>query len=175
MVQLINYHQADPISFTLDFIMRPIINIFCNCVRQTGIFFEMHGENTLLELDNQFFPTRIIYCDLDVFIDSSTRIKLGLHTQFPEPQLVHREYEKIYSLQYDGFIGHHLFDYIASLLEKYFFVDPRKIQNICKQEFKQAFPDAHKYFKNRVFYYSNQLLPGNQYELIDTGNMPRWR
>lgn len=175
IIQLIELHQAEPLNFTLEYIMKPIITIWCTFLRQAGFLFEMHGENTLLELDENFLPSRIIYRDLDIDIDIEMRNKLSLHTEFPKTKHITNEHEKTYSLAYDGFIGHHLFDYMSEELQKYYGVSPRALQKKCQEHFYNNFPDADKYFKNQVYYYAKELGLDDKYPLVATKNKPKWR
>ena len=175
VIQLIELHKEDPVGFVLEYIMKPIIRIWCASIRVAGFLFEMHGENTLLELDEQCFPARIIYRDLDIDIDIEMRKNLGLHTNFPRTKHITYEREKTYSLTYDCFIGHHLFDYIAEVLKDYYGIDPRVLQKECRETFHKNFPDADNYFSNKIYYYASDLGADNKYKLIPTKDKPKWR
>lgn len=175
LVQLIQFLHEDPLTFTLNHIMKPIIQIWCTALRERGILFEMHGQNLLLELDTQFFPSRMIYRDLDVYVDQEIRKKHQLHMHFPKSHLITSDRESIFSLKYDAFIGHHLFDYLASLLDQFYGIGPKSLQESCKKTFHQFFPDADLYFTDKTFYYSNEIFPGNKYKIIETNDLPKWR
>jgi len=175
IIQLIELHEQDPVKFTLEYIMKPIIKIWCLSLKEAGFLFEMHGENTLLELNDQRFPVRIVYRDLDIDIDIEMREKLGLHINFPKTRHITYEREKTYSLIYDGFIGHHLFDYITEVLQEYYEIDPRVFQKECRETFHEYFPDADKYFSDKIYYYASDLGPDNKYKLIPTKDKPKWR
>lgn len=173
LIQLIKFLNEDPKTFTLNHIMKPIIQIWCTALKERGLVFEMHGQNTLLELDSRLSPTRIIYRDLDVYIDPEIREKHQLSLKFPKSHLIKDENrESVYSLKYDAFIGHHLFDYLSSILETFYGIDPNEIQKGCKEAFHHFFPDADLYFKDRTFYYSNEI---NKHKIIETTDRPKWR
>lgn len=177
LVQLIQFLNEDPQIFTLNHIMKPIIQIWCTVLRERGFLFEMHGQNTLLELDiHQLSPCRIVYRDLDVYVDPMIREQHQLPLPFPKTHLItYENREKLYSLKYDAFIGHHLFDYLARLLEQYFGVNSKALQKSCKETFRQFFQDADLYFTNKTFYYSNEISPDNKVKVIETNNPPKWR
>lgn len=176
IIQLLKYLNEDPKTFILNHIMKPIIQIWCTALRERGLVFEMHGQNTLLEFDQNLLPSRIIYRDLDVYIDPEIREKRQLPMRFPKSHLIKDENrESIYSLKYDAFIGHHLFDYFSSLLERFYGIDPKVIQASCKDTFHKFFPDADLYFKDKTFYYSNESLSENKPKIVETVDPPKWR
>ncbi|MBA2727098.1 MAG: short-chain oxidoreductase, partial [Parachlamydiaceae bacterium] len=170
LIQLIQFLNEDPKTFTLNHIMKPIIQIWCTVLRVRGILFEMHGQNTLLELDTSFSPTRIIYRDLDAYVDPEIREKHQLHLHFPKSHLITENRESIYSVKYDAFIGHHLFDYVASLLERFFGIPQKALQDACKETFHQYSPNGGSSFTNKTFYYVDEIFPDNKYKIITTNN-----
>lgn len=176
LFQLIHQLNEDPLTFVLNHIMKPIIQKWCSAVTERGILLEFHGQNTLLEMDEKFYPNRIVYRDLDVYVDREIRKEKGLHLNFPESYLIDPERRQaLYSLNYDSFIGHHLFDYLASFLKKIYGIDVHLLQNHCKEYFNLCFPHSHLYFSNKVFYYSDEILPENKYKLIEMNKIPTWR
>lgn len=175
LIHLIGDLKEDPLEFTLNHVMKPIIQIWCTVLRERGILFEMHGQNTLLELDANLTPVRIIYRDLDVYVDEEIRQVRQLHINFPHSHFVKENREKIYSLNYDAFIGHHLFDYLASVLEKFYGVEQKLLLTACKETFHRYFPDADRYFTDKTFYYADEIFPGNKIKILETKNPPKWR
>lgn len=176
LIQLIQYFKEDPIIFVFEHILKPIIRNWCLALTERGFLLEAHGQNTLLEVNGEFYPRRIVYRDLDVYIDRGIREKKRQHLDFSQSHMVEPEKRQaIYSLKYDFFMGHHLFDYLASLLNKYYSIDSLLIQKICKEFFHNCFPESSSYFSNKTFYYSNEILPENKYKLIETNEQPNWR
>lgn len=176
LIQLIQHFNEDPIDFVLDHIFKPLIRCWCLALIEKGILLEAHGQNTLLELNAELYPSRIVYRDLDVYVDREIRNEKGLHLDFPQSHVVDPEKRRaIYSLKYDSFIGHHLFDYLASLMNKYYGVDPVLIQDVCKEYFHRCFPDSRTYFSDKVFYYEDEVHSENKYKLIETDEKPKWR
>lgn len=41
--------------------------------------------------------------------------------------------------------------------------------------FHKFFPDSNLYFKNRTFYYMNEIFSGNKQKIVETNDPPRWR
>lgn len=176
LVQIIQFLNKDPQLFTLNYIMKPIIHIWCTTLIKRGLLLEMHAQNTLLELDIKLSPRRIVYRDLDINIDQQWREKNQLQVPFPKSHLIKpSEREGIFSLQYDGFIGHHLFDYLSALLKQHFQINQKCMQDDCKMFFRKYFPDADNYFGNKTYYYANEIFQDNKYELVESGDPHNWR
>lgn len=176
LIQLIQYFKEDPATFVLNHIFKPIIRNWCLALTERGFLLEAHGQNTLLELNAKFYPSRIVYRDLDVYVDREIRKKNGLHLNFSQSHQIEPEKRQaLYSLKYDFFMGHHLFDYLTSLLNRYYGISSSLIQNICKEYFHSCFPNSGSYFSDKTFYYSNEILPENKYKLIETSDKPNWR
>ena len=180
LVQLINHHQADPIDFTFRNIIRPSIEIWCRAYLERGIFFESHGQNTLLEIDEHFIPTRIVHRDLDVIIDPLQRAKRGLDTEFHKNRIgyeyAHASAQVVASLMYDSFMGHHCFDYIVHALEKAFSIQGDDLRILARNEFTRLIPDSHTYFPQHVHYYENSTTKlSHEIGITDTGKNPQWR
>lgn len=175
LVQIINYLGVNPAQYVVQKLIEPIITIWCTCIRQTGLFLVMHSENLLIELNPNLSLDRIIYRDLDIDIDEIKRKELNLHTNFCADKLINKDIIKHYSLHYDSTIGHHLFEYLAKMLERYYNINPAIIEKSARDIFRNCFPDAHLYFNNKVYYYTNKILPNNNFELVETGHNPKWR
>jgi siderophore synthetase component len=64
----------------MDYLVKPVIIHFDYLVRNKGILMQCHAQNTLLEINESFSPTRIIYRDFgSLTIDPEFRIKNGLN------------------------------------------------------------------------------------------------
>lgn len=178
LVQLIKHLGQDPESFTLNHVLLPIIKCWCTAVRERGILFGSHGQNILLEVDAKLRPTRIVHRDLDIHIDAKTRKEKGLSLNFSERCMrvgVSESRESAYSLEYDAFMGHHLFDSLANVVEHFFGVRPERLHSACKEFFHNYLPNANQYFSDKTYYYSNEVFANNSYKLIETGLKPKWR
>lgn len=178
LTQLIEHHHADPVQFTLENLLLPLIRQWCQAFGERGIVLGCHAQNVLLELDARFQPRRIVHRDLDIQVDPRVRQAQGLSTDFPKSRIgieIHEPIERALSLKYDLFMGHHFFDYVSRLLEQRYGVGPQTLWQACQATFRQAFPDANRYFDGHTYYYNPEVSPTNEFHLIDTGEPPHWR
>jgi len=179
LVQLIESLGANPLSFTLEHILLPVIDCWATVLQEKGLLLESHGQNLLLELSPDGIPRRVVHRDLDVWFDPEIRKKRGLPTPFlGEGVGADWEHprEQYLSLIYDWFIGHHLFDYVAKVLETYFDVDPRTLQAACREVFRRHFPEVSGWLpEETTYYFSYEPQPENGYVLVDTHHSPTWR
>ena len=177
LVQLIERLGVDPESFVLEEIMIPVVDCWTKVVRERGILLESHAENLLLEIDKDFRPHRTVHRDFDVWVDGEVRKQAGLaaigadievHESFPRQ---HR-----YSLVYDHYIGRELFSYLLDILVRFYAVEESHVRARISDAFHRSFPDAHIFFPSETtYYYSNEILPGNKFRLIDMEQAPEWR
>lgn len=183
LISLIKSSKENPKNYILNRILFPLIESFIIGIKQRGILMELHGQNTLLEVNSKLLPTRIVHRDLDNFVDCGIRKSRGLSCEnlHPDQNITPNELEPLgspYSLIYDSSIGHHLLDYLASMMEKYFSISPEELQKECKKFFKRKFPDYNKYFPSTIYYYADKPIDPsrpNDFPLINTGQAPRWR
>jgi hypothetical protein len=179
LVQLIERLGAEPQSFVIDEIMIPVLQCWAKAVRERGLLLESHAQNLLLEIDESFRPRRVVHRDFDVWIDPDARRRAGLEIPFlgaqiesdtPYPRQQH------YSLIYDHFIGRELFDYLLGILTQHYSARERAVRSRVAEAFHQCFPDAAELFPtDTTFYFSNEILPGNDFHLVDTKQKPEWR
>ena len=78
------------------------------------------------------------------------------------------------SLTYDSFMGHHTLERLVRVASETFGVPPERLRRAARETFAEhgghamALPD-------NVFYYDDRLHPGGHWNLVDTGESPRWR
>ncbi|MDB5314010.1 MAG: Siderophore synthetase component-like protein [Gemmataceae bacterium] len=179
LVQLIERLGVEPMSFVVDEIMVPVLDCWAAVVRERGILLECHAQNVLLEIDRDFRPRRVVHRDFDVWVDAEARRRAGLDVPFigtcieidtPYPK------EQHYSLTYDRFMGRELFDYLLEVLKRFYTADADRVRHQVVEAFHRRFPDSDCCFPAQTtFYFSNELLPGNDFRLIDTKEAPEWR
>jgi hypothetical protein len=177
LVQLIERLGAEPQSFVVDEIMTPVVECWAKVVGERGLLLESHAQNILLEIDADFRPRRVVHRDFDVWVDAEVRRRSGLeilgaaigeHAPYPR--------EQHYSLVYDHFIGRELFDYLLKLLTHFYAVDDELVRRSVANVFHRDFPNAVELFPaDTTYYFSNEILPGNEFRLIDTKQAPEWR
>lgn len=178
LVQMIAQLRVDPAAFVINAIIIPIIAAWCWGARR-GLLLESHAQNTLLEIDRDFRPTRIVHRDFDIWIDTETRRRADLGLPFPGVGLVPdagQSMEQYYSIVYDRFIGHNFFDYLLDLLRRFYDVEEEAIRQRARAAFHQFFPEAQRFFpKDTVFYFSQDVPPGREFMIEDLRQMPEWR
>jgi hypothetical protein len=177
LVQMIERLGAEPQSFVIDEIMIPVLDCWAKVVRERGILLESHAQNLLLEIDSDFRPRRVVHRDFDVWVDAEARKRAGLEvmgasigTDTPYPR------EQHYSLVYDHFIGRELFDYVLGVLIRFYSAKESVVRGRLAEAFHRNFPDADVFLPgDTTYYFSNELLPGNEFRLVDTKRAPEWR
>jgi hypothetical protein len=177
LVQMIERLGAEPQSFVISEIMIPVLDCWTKVVRERGILLESHAQNLLLEIDSDFRPRRVVHRDLDVWVDAEVRKRAGLEvmgasigTDTPYPR------EQHYSLVYDHFIGRELFDYLLGVLTRFYSAKESVVRGSVADAFHRNFPDANVFLpRDTTYYFSNELLPGNEFRLVDTKRAPEWR
>lgn len=177
LVQLVERLGEQPKSLVVDNLITPLIEIWCNLAKKRGILHDSHGQNTMLEIDDQFKPTRIILRDFDPIIDPQVRIDKGLDNSFLEGMLGVGMYpmEQLYSAMYDYQVSNHLLDYLARTANQYFGTSVAEIEGLGREVFGQHFINANQYFPETMFYYLDRLYPDGKFRLYDTQQRPRWR
>ncbi|MBI4175448.1 short-chain oxidoreductase [Candidatus Berkelbacteria bacterium] len=178
IVQLIRQLGAQPKEFVLTKIILPTVDCWIRAARERGILFGSHAQNTLLELTANLQPSRIIHRDFDLRIDPVFRTMQNLPIPFKKNVLgadIHEPRERVYSLIYDAYMGHHLFDYLTRTVGEWFGVAAHHIESATRDYFREHFYDYKKVFDDQTYYYTNEILPNNRSQLVPTGQPPRWR
>lgn len=176
--QLIQISGLEPIKFFEKKIVRPVLWNFFYMMFKFGIIFEAHPQNTLLELDENFHPQRIIYRDLQaVIIDKKTRSENGYDNEgFQENKIVGNRKPQTsrkieYSTAYDHRVAYQtLEEIIIALANKYIIsVDElrRVVQRVARETFKKLKVDPDDYFPKNSYYLlrdgntkNNELIAG---------------
>lgn len=114
LTQIMN-NKRDKISFLLNDICIPLIDIFFDCAFKEGLIPEMHSQNILIAFDSEFNVKKILLRDLEsVDKDVSIRKKLGLSAfrSYPHKCIVQEdEYYLIrHSFMYDYKLCEYLLD-----------------------------------------------------------------
>jgi hypothetical protein len=177
LVQLIERLGAEPQSFVIEEIMIPVLECWAKVVRERGILLESHAQNLLLEIDRDFSPRRVVHRDFDVWVDAEARRQAGLDVLGASigADTPHSRQEH-YSLVYDHFIGREHFDYLLGILTRFYAVKERAVRDRVAEAFHRNFPDARDFLPaDTTYYFSNELLPGNEFRLVDTERAPEWR
>lgn len=185
LVELITKSKLEPMQFILDKVMLPIIESWCFLAKDLGILAQAHGQNIMLEVGKNNVPTRVVFRDLSSYMDRGARERKGLsnagfplpgQTDDPEHSIIPPEKQiGLYSLVYDSFLGHHLFDYLAKAMFENYGIQKEILQEACRKKFHECFPTAEQHFPEQVYYYSENCTDGFTQELANTGQQPDWR
>lgn len=187
LVRLVSKSQMRPKRYVVKHILYPVVDSFLKAFTQRGILLELHSQNTVLELDENFTPSRIVYRDLDDSIDASVRKRLGLSMEgFQLEQIIPEPNDdepkgSTHSLIYDKSIGRLNFDYLAQTMRTHFGIAPRKLQKKSQARFKNLLPEHQEYFPETVFKYADKPKKPDaasfsyHYALVDTAEPPVWR
>lgn len=170
---------VEPVPFVINGIFAPIVECWAKVARERGILLEAHAQNTLLEIDRDFIPRRVVHRDCDVWVDLGARHRAGLETPFLGRGIAADtdvELQQHYSLVYDQFIGHHFFDYVMGILKAYFRVDDEVVRTRVREIFHRSFPDADRFFPARtMFKFGNETPSDRKFMLEDMRQAPVWR
>ena len=160
LVQWIQRLGVSAESFVTRELMIPVVECFALAARR-GIWLESHAQNVLVEIDSEWRPRRIVHRDFDVWTDAHI-----------DP----RERREHYSLVYDHFVGRELFDYLLKTVAAAFRVDAREVHAQVAAAFHAAFGARAEMFpSDTTYYFTNEILPGNEVRLAATGRAPEWR
>lgn len=174
------YGGGDKIEYFVSEIVGPVLEAWILLVSKRGLLPELHGQNTLLELDMAFRPRRAVHRDFQgTYCDSIIRTALGLpHFQ---KHVVGSEYgttvQSQYSHVFDGMIGRYLLSRLTKTFCHSFGEDYDKVANAIKSyhrnipEWKVAsFPPTTYRFGNKA-----NEQEGNEVIFSDTGCFPEFR
>ncbi|WP_112662112.1 IucA/IucC family C-terminal-domain containing protein [Microvirga flavescens] len=179
LVQMIARLAVEPASFVIREIFTPIVECWAAAARERGILLESHAQNTLLEVDQDLIPRRVVHRDFDVWVDLEARKRAGLEMPFLGRGMAADTDEAIkqhYSLVYDLFIGHHFFDYVLRVLKSHYTIDEEIVRAQVRNVFHQSFPDADRFFPARtMFSFRNEPSPSLKPVLEDMQQEPVWR
>ncbi|MFN2181526.1 MAG: IucA/IucC family protein [Candidatus Promineifilaceae bacterium] len=167
--------KRDPVAYILDNIMLPIVRHWIGCFLKFGFMLEPHGQNVLLELDDDYSVSRIVHRDLSVGIDMRRRQEIGL----PDNDLnnYNRTLDSAFqSVTYDRFMGGHFFSRLVTTCQnRYPDISKDAFTQPCRDEFMRLLPEYAHYFPGTVWYFSEERDQFNKPYYVDTGAIPEWR
>jgi siderophore synthetase component len=181
LAQLVVLHgNNDKIGYFVSEIIGPILEAWTLLVSKRGLLPELHGQNSLLELDMNLRPKRVVHRDFQgTYSDSQIRTGLGL--DLFSKHIVGTEagttVQSQYSHVFDGMIGRYLLSrltkaFCTAFNEDYAYVaDAIKAYHRGIPEWRVAdFPPTTYRFGNTA-----KEQAGNEVTLIDTGILPEFR
>lgn len=161
--QLIKISGLEPKEFFEKKIVKPVLWNFFYMTFKFGLLFEAHPQNTLLELDKNLNPRRIIYRDLQsVLVDKETRINCSYKNNgFQENKVVgNRQPQKSKKVEYSTIYDHRvayqtLEEFIIAIANKYIIsIDElrRIVQNNTRKIFRRLGINPNNYFPKNSYY-----------------------
>ncbi len=176
--QLVDRSVEDPGRWIGRRVIAPMVRLWVQAARTTGCTLELHGQNTLFSFDAHARRTAVVYRDCAVYVDPHARRDLGLRRELPPVNVLSRDIrmprERVYSLTYDSFMGHHALHRLAEVARDTLGVDPRRLQQAAAEAFTR-YGGAAVPLPDTVFYYDDQLHSPGEWRLVDTGVPPTWR
>lgn len=175
--QIIEKNCTSPkesLNFCIEQILRPYLDTWCYFAVKRGLIFELHPQNTLLEVDDNAIPRRIVFRDFqDFFIEPDLRIENGLDLNFDRNILGKstKNYlinERIItdsnkckkiscSLTYDYRVSRTL-DLFSEALERYSICNPDKFAPIVKDILKKNLGQSDIFPEMAYFPIPNQSV-----------------
>lgn len=176
MAQLIARSGEDPAGWLARRVVAPMVRLWLHAVTTTGCVPEPHGQNTLVAFDPDGRRTAIVYRDCGVYVDPAIRAERGLTRGLPPVNVisgdVRQPRERVFSLTYDSFMGHHALDRLAQVAADTLDVDPERLRQAARETFA-AGPEVT--LPPTVHYYEDRLHGNGRWNLVDTGEPPAWR
>ncbi len=180
LIQLLqrNAGPRDALPYFVEQILGRIVLVWSRIASRYGLLLELHGQNTLLEVDADLQPRRLVYRDLQsTYVDEKVRMMCGLDMPFLKHIVGQESGTDVptqYSVVYDHEIGDFLLNRMICTFRKYYpdftFEDvAAKIRTI----FRSEFPDWRSKFPAETYTYGAQS--GNEVNLVRQHAEPVFR
>ena len=180
LIQLIqkNAAKGKEFKFFTDEVIGKIVRTWTYFASRYGLLLELHGQNTLLEIDENLKPQRIVHRDFQsIYLDKEVRDAQRMETPFTK-HLAGQEQGTTkptqYSIAYDHQVGDYLFDRLSNTFRAYYpqytFED---VASRVKDMFREGFGDPLRVFPPETYTYGKQQ--GNDVNLIVQHNEPIYR
>ncbi len=171
LVQLIkhNSNPGEELDYFTEVILGKIVRNWTRFATQYGLLIELHGQNTLLEIDENLQPQRIVHRDFQsIYVDREIREQQGLPVPF-QKHIVGEEAgtdrPKQFSIAYDHLVGDFLLDRLTNTFLEYFpEYSYQQVASNVKKIFRSGFPNADEVFPNQTYTYGPQV--GNEVNLV---------
>ena len=141
--QLAGAVGMDPLKYFMRHILDPFMKCWAFAFLEGGILFESHAQNTLLELDEQFIPRRIVQRDFQsIPIDPVIRKGKGLSIPFRKHIIGGEDYPRLieHSLIFDHFIGDYLFGAFAEFFLREHRIPNKEFFSVVQKSFRAHIP-----------------------------------
>jgi len=180
LVQMIKRSNEQPLDYFVNKIVQPFLEVWTFFARERGILLENHCQNTLLEVNKNYEPARIVCRDFQSnMIDTKNRAANNLHIPFKK-HLIGGEndpfpVEQEYSIVYDHLVASYGFPYFTNCLEEYFDILERTTEKAIREKFRELFPNQYDYFPRTEYTFADKIFEDNEVVLEDTNEKPKFR
>lgn len=143
LAQLITASGQEPLAYFTRYVLDPFMKTWAYAFRTRGLLFESHAQNTLLELDEQYAPRRVVVRDFQsIPVDPIIRARNGLRTPFKKHVIGRGDYPRIieHSLQYDRFIGRCMFRAFAKFFKTEYGIPEDTFYASVRRAFRRYIP-----------------------------------
>ncbi|MBI5732580.1 hypothetical protein HY967_01300 [Candidatus Jorgensenbacteria bacterium] len=178
LIQMGKYLHRDPFNILIEEILDPFLSVWAYIFLRYGILLEAHGQNTLLEINDNYEPKRIVHRDFQSTpIDPGIRKKRKISTQFTKHVIGQGDYPARLeqSLMYDHFVG----DYLFSSLEEFSYVYLNRSHELFRNKIRALFnkyiPEQNQYFPQGHTSFKGGIMPDNTYCLDYKDEPPLYR
>lgn len=173
-------HSGEPAEdFITERLLAPMLGMWIDALGASGCILETHGQNTLFAYDPASRRSAIAYRDCALYISPALREQNGLPLDYPPKNVIGLDVPhalpRVLSLVYDRFMGHHHLAYLARAAQEHLGLPTGRLQAAAQEIFRARIGALGSLFPAQEFYYSDELLPNNRWELIDTCERPVWR
>ncbi|MBD3252730.1 hypothetical protein GF386_03305 [Candidatus Pacearchaeota archaeon] len=160
IIEQISEKTGISIKELLKWFLQKIIEFWCSGINKKGLLLEMHAQNTLLEVDSDFIPRRVVVRDFcSVRVDQFIRDRLNLPDIFKKKIIDRNCYfsrEQEYSLIYDYFICHHFLYPMIKICCKKYDLDFSYFNNYAQKVFNDNF--TFDIFTNRCYGFADEVF-----------------
>lgn len=178
MKQLVRHSGEDPAGWLAERVVMPLVAMWVRAALRTGLALEPHGQNAMFAFDGDGRRTAVAYRDCAIYVDPQARNDAGLDGGLPPANVISRDIlmprEQVFSLTYDSFLAHHVFERLALVAEQTLDVAPEILRKAACEAFEVS-GGAAVPLPRTVYYYDNRLRPAGEWRLVDTGVPPSWR
>jgi len=181
LVQIVNMHSSqNPVEYFVEHITGPLLESWVALVSKRGLLPELHGQNTLIEIDKDLKPRRAVHRDFQgTYSDSRIRKKLHLplftkHVAGEEPGTT---VQSQYSHVFDGMIGRYLLLRLTRTFCLYFPFEYDFVANAIKEYHHGLSGWEEADFPPTTYRFATtaQEQVGNEVSFVDTEIPPEFR
>lgn len=181
VVQIVETHGGtDKVDYFAQNIAGPLLEAWVLLTSTRGLLPELHGQNSLAEIDTNFNIKRVVHRDFQgTYSDSRLRTNQGLpvftkHVAGNEPGTT---VQSQYSHVFDGMIGRYLLLRLSNTFSRYFGTDVSYLSEAIKSYHHSIYGWTEADFPSTTFRFGQpaSLQVDNEVQLVDSGEKPLFR